>query len=269
MNLGKRRTGDRVFTMIELLTVIAVLLILIAMLLPTLDRARYQAALVVCAANFDQIGKASTLFAGDNNRFFPRGEISPANCSAVTNIIARSDMDKLLTYGLDDTRLWYCPTRAEAGFVTHDLVKRNRYDDATTQLDHFTGGAMGFGGGNTVVLFPQMYWGARTDLGGSWFPYEGGADARDFWPNSLNDTLISEKPLWSDYLFDRVPNLTSVHPSLAHGGHNYEHGASSALGYGGYVDSVTRLYGDGHVRLTPISEVQKSVDQYNARISYW
>jgi hypothetical protein len=48
--------------------VIAIIAILAAMLLPALQRARYQARKVVCVGNLDQQNKALFMLAGDNDR---------------------------------------------------------------------------------------------------------------------------------------------------------------------------------------------------------
>ncbi len=59
------------FTLVELLTVIAIIAILAAILLPTLGNARVSANRASCANNLSQIGKAATAFMMDNNRKLP------------------------------------------------------------------------------------------------------------------------------------------------------------------------------------------------------
>ncbi len=75
-----RRNSSRVsghrdpgFTLIELLVVIAIIALLIAMLLPSLSRARQQAKIVACGANMNQIGVAIMAYANDNWGSIPRG----------------------------------------------------------------------------------------------------------------------------------------------------------------------------------------------------
>jgi prepilin-type N-terminal cleavage/methylation domain-containing protein/prepilin-type processing-associated H-X9-DG protein len=61
------------FTLIELMVVIGIIAVLIAMLLPVLNRSRLTAKLVSCQSNLRQIGNAIQIYAGNNNGVFPVG----------------------------------------------------------------------------------------------------------------------------------------------------------------------------------------------------
>ena len=70
-----RRIQDRAgaFTLIELLVVVSIVALLLAILLPSLRRAREQGKLAVCAANLRQIGTAIHAYASEHGGYIPRG----------------------------------------------------------------------------------------------------------------------------------------------------------------------------------------------------
>src|SRR5438034_292761 len=58
--------GGEGFTLVELLAVIAIILVLAALLLPALARAKEQAHRTVCLNNLRQLGIAMQMYWGDN-----------------------------------------------------------------------------------------------------------------------------------------------------------------------------------------------------------
>ena len=70
MKLIHRKTGNS-FTLIELLVVVAIIAILAALLMPSLQRAKELGRSAVCISNLKQIGTLLTLYADDNGGWSP------------------------------------------------------------------------------------------------------------------------------------------------------------------------------------------------------
>ncbi|MEK7996036.1 MAG: type II secretion system protein, partial [Planctomycetota bacterium] len=93
----------RAFTLIELLVVIAVIALLMAILMPALQRVKKQAKTVACRSNLRQWGLYFSLYTDGNNGFFHRGWNSSEYRQDSWMVVMRP-------YYLDDPSLCYCPT---------------------------------------------------------------------------------------------------------------------------------------------------------------
>lgn len=68
-HIGRRRVGA--FTLIEVLVVVAIIALLVAILMPSLARAREQARRVVCMSNLHQMGLGLTNYSADSKSTLP------------------------------------------------------------------------------------------------------------------------------------------------------------------------------------------------------
>ncbi len=68
---GTSKAAAKGFTLIELLVVVAIIALLIAILLPSLSKARAQARTVQCATRISQLGKAILMYADDFDGYPP------------------------------------------------------------------------------------------------------------------------------------------------------------------------------------------------------
>ncbi len=115
----------RHFTLIELLTVVAIIAILIALLLPVLGRAKESAKRVVCAGNLRQTGMAVTMYAEEFGNRLPATEIGTFSENKIHHthwtyyIYAMSEFHGLgrLYSGdvVSDGQIFYCPSQESKG----------------------------------------------------------------------------------------------------------------------------------------------------------
>jgi prepilin-type N-terminal cleavage/methylation domain-containing protein len=132
------------FTLIELLAVIAVIVILAALLLPVLGRAKQQAQMTQCLSNLHQIGIGLKLYVDDNRQTFPPGDSQQFNPNAnplvlYGNALGGTDprpswqplypaaKDRFLARYVAEREAWHCP--ADRGMQFPDvLVAPTSYD---------------------------------------------------------------------------------------------------------------------------------------------
>ena len=107
-----RRVKTRIFTLIELLIVIAIIAILAAMLLPALNKARETAYKISCANHLGSIGKAMLMYANDYQDYLP-----PYRSAS--------------SWGMPGNREWYAGT-PETGLLADYLQLNQKGQDIGT-----------------------------------------------------------------------------------------------------------------------------------------
>jgi prepilin-type N-terminal cleavage/methylation domain-containing protein len=113
----------RAFTLIELLVVISIIAVLMAILMPSLQRVRKQARAVVCQSNLKQWGTIWAMYTDDNRGMFPRRAASSGRwidvlysyyyksgefrtCPMASRIAAPQGATDTLTLGGDAETAW-------------------------------------------------------------------------------------------------------------------------------------------------------------------
>jgi prepilin-type N-terminal cleavage/methylation domain-containing protein/prepilin-type processing-associated H-X9-DG protein len=118
------------FTLIELLVVVAIIALLIAILLPSLARAREQAKQTVCASNERQMGIAFYYYIDGNRDTFPFYRAAEASWVGTTgNDLYYHWFERIRWYIINDKSIpkefacWRCPSskaaKYDADFLTY------------------------------------------------------------------------------------------------------------------------------------------------------
>ena len=134
------KTKDRGFTLIELLVVVAIIALLIAILLPSLGRAKERARLTVCAAHIHALGTGCAAYAAEWATWLPpmksgvvdsQGNL-PSYLPPATyqyNNGGIWGLGRLFQLGaVTDPRVYYCPDHsllANNAFAYQDALVKN------------------------------------------------------------------------------------------------------------------------------------------------
>ena len=131
---------SRAFTLIELLVVIAIIAVLMAILIPTLNRAREQGKRAACLNNVTQLGLAWVLYADDNDdkivngctgkggeNPIPADEDGWVHWAGYTDTTREADQIKAIKEGAlfsycKSEKLYKCPTGLRGEMRTYAIV---------------------------------------------------------------------------------------------------------------------------------------------------
>lgn len=115
----KARSQKSAFTLIELLTVIAIIGILAAILIPTVGAVRKRALKSQCASNLHQMGMAINLYVNDNKQVLPNGNEE----NAFLQWFSARHRNELISYGMT-YEMFYC--RGNETYTNANMTQANR-----------------------------------------------------------------------------------------------------------------------------------------------
>ena len=211
--LNFRENQDKGFTLVELLVVIAVIALLMALLLPALNKARDQAQTIKCASNLRQFGLMYEMYAQTHNESMPGGWNSGTMW-----------MVDLMPYyqGMGDIRL--CPK------ATKFLDQTGCSDTSCPKTINSAWGRWGkptFFGGAVPGWTKEGLYGSYGINGWAQNPPDIGLpignpetynidpiDRPRFWRSTLNVTHTADVPLMADSMWDGTePMVDNAPPS--------------------------------------------------------
>ncbi|MEX2213537.1 MAG: type II secretion system protein [Phycisphaeraceae bacterium] len=224
-------TTNRGFTMIEMLVVISMIVLLISILLPSMQKSKYEARVVTCLANFHQWGIAMTAYAGEHGGDALPRQDEPFTTGVNTWDVSNRFPEQMGRYGVNMAKMWDCPV---SPLVPQSV---SSFDDAKAYFKS----AYGY-----FSIIPFNLWVPRK-FGAVFFPspaYDALADPKG-WPERISSRNAGTQPVLSD----RVSKSTAHDdtPETASGGHQWV----------GKLESTTLLFADSHAERRPVAEVKR------------
>jgi prepilin-type N-terminal cleavage/methylation domain len=176
----KPRPRHSAFTLIELLTVIAIIGILAAIIIPVTGRVRESAKSARCLANLRQLGLATNLYAQDNKGYYPFGYIKATDVRwhhlihSYLGVVTPTNTEKTRSTSVhlcpsERTELASASDQHRTNYSANPQVMREKKDDSTqarktsavlrpSQVVIIADGTVASNGGSDWGFYNQTGW---------------------------------------------------------------------------------------------------------------
>ena len=216
--------SKKIFTLIELLIVVAIIAILAGMLLPALNKARNTAKKISCTNQLRQMGNALHMYTNDYQDYIP-------GCYGIKNDADSASWVKVMAPYAGTAVLWVCPgsadaSRPEAAQLKGKNVSSSELDSLLAKCQ--TIGINTSGGKDNARAFGYTLYKMSRIRHASFLVYAGDATGHleEYYGSKANPNL-------------RLFVLSYVYPDSATSFYPHHQGVINTLFLGGNVDSVS------------------------------
>lgn len=220
----------RAFTLVELLVVISIIAMLVALLLPSLEQARWTSRVAVCASHLRQGVYVTHAYATDNRARFPRHDL-PQSTGLNPWDVSLETAAVFMQYGYNPEQ-WCCAVRTPPAWLS--TYKTLSQDEFLRQRSYFQQ--------NIWMVFPQSYWVPRraghNDIPAAGITYTTAVVAPENWPVGPSSPHLASRPILSDTMYTHLIHTGALDdPQSAAGGHPFRD----------RCEATQAAYGDGRV----------------------
>jgi prepilin-type N-terminal cleavage/methylation domain-containing protein/prepilin-type processing-associated H-X9-DG protein len=186
------------FTLVELLVVISIIAILLAVLIPSMNRAKKQARAVIDISNLKQWGLLYSISCEDNGGYFFSGQVNGSYLGGADGADYGRYWRAAMKPYAKDGKMWLCPETVKPQFVG-DMPAKGALADVAWKYKGDNGDDIGSYGINGWVLnpTPTADKSGGTDETGGVF---GRKSVNDFWRTCRNKGA-SNIPVFGDMWF--------------------------------------------------------------------
>ena len=224
------------FTIIELLICIVILLVLAALLLPSLSNVKRKTVRVNCLSNFRQCFNANVLYAKDNDRIVVRGGSRP--WGELDTYYQDKDSDiRILKPYLKSFELWSCP----------NVDQTIKIDNPINNNDHSP----------------------TNDLRCNYQYYPGNISTTTYFVSHRMDEQVSTDIIMSDQLYTWRGRYRSNHVNGGKDFKPYTYNPSLVSYQNGIPYGLNAVYADGHANWVDLEDTTREQNAFFSPLKYY